>query len=90
MPLTRKQPIGYDVEHMSFRFTMMSDDLTVQCNISTSALKELCGNKNFTAGRCASVFLQFRERIEQVASEIFDSPERTLPIRVFAKHIRYP
>jgi hypothetical protein len=88
MPLTRGQPIGYDAERMAYRFTMISDGIAVQCDISSSALRELCGSKKFAPESCASVFLQFREHIEHLASEIFDGSERASPLRIFSKHVR--
>ena len=41
MPLTRDRIIGHDNERLAFRFTMLNDTDTVECQISDAALDEL-------------------------------------------------
>ena len=43
MPLTRGQIVGHDTERLAFRFTMLNDGETVQCQISDAAMDELAG-----------------------------------------------
>jgi hypothetical protein len=90
MPLTRGTTVGYDTARMTFVFTMYDKNAPVECTISSAALVELAGDRwkrppNDREGQ----FEQFRDRIEILASEIFDSTpiaERSV-IRIFAKHL---
>ena len=41
MPLTRDRIIGHDNERLAFKFTMLNDDETVECQISDAAMDEL-------------------------------------------------
>ena len=41
MPLTRDRIIGHDNERLAFRFTMLNNADTVECQISDAALDEL-------------------------------------------------
>ena len=45
MPLTRDRIIGHDNERFAFRFTMLNDGVTVECQISDAAMDELGGAK---------------------------------------------
>ena len=40
MPLTRGKVLGYDLERLAFRFTMLNDSETVECQISDAAMDE--------------------------------------------------
>lgn len=89
MPLTRGRVVGYDANRMTFEFTMMDQGATVVCQISSVALDEISGRRwsGATIDRDAQ-FEELRETIEKVASEEFDAQSRTMPVRIFAKHIR--
>jgi hypothetical protein len=90
MPLTRGQPLGYDNERMAFKFTMLNGDDAVECQISGAAMDDVAGCKGTLPADREAQFLRLRERIEQIASTIFD--ERTvfrgLVLRIFSKNIR--
>ena len=45
MPLTRDRIIGHYTERLAFRFTMLNDADTVECQISDAAMNELAGTK---------------------------------------------
>ena len=45
MPLTRDRIIGHDNERLAFRFTMLNNEVTVECQISDAAMDELAGVK---------------------------------------------
>jgi hypothetical protein len=90
MPLTRGQPLGYDNERMAFKFTMLNDDEAVECQISGAAMDDVAGCKGTMPADRGAQFLRLRERIERIASSIFD--ERTVlkgaVVRIFSKDIR--
>jgi hypothetical protein len=92
MPLTRGNVLGYDVATMTFSFTMVDDTIRiVQCKISGSAMDELEANKGkgtLPKHRYAQ-FATLRDRIEEVASGLFDL-DKTRPdtVRIFHHHVR--
>ena len=87
MPLNRGRVMGYDAKHMSFEFTMMTADArSIQCSVSSTALDVLSGEKGVQPGDRTAQFEKLRDRIESVASDIFDI-EPCNPVRVFAKHV---
>jgi hypothetical protein len=90
MPLKRGSVIGYDNGRMTFEFTMLTPEAEiVDCGISSVALDHLMGNKGaLPQGRNAQ-FAELRDKIEQIASDIFDR-ERTNHIRIFSKHVDLP
>ena len=50
MPLTRGMIVGYDVELMTLRFTMVDASARIiDCVISGSALDQLCGERRSAA-----------------------------------------
>ncbi len=89
MPLTRGQPVGYDKERMAFKFTMLNGDEAVECQISAAAMDDVAGAKGTLPTDREAQFLRIRERIEEIASSIFD--EKTVlkgaVVRIFAKHL---
>ena len=90
MPLMRGQILGYDVDRMAFEFTMLNKDETVPCEISSAAMDELAGKRGTLPAEREAQFLRFRETIERIASDNFDSDAtvRGAVVRIFAKHIR--
>ena len=92
MPLTRGTIVGYDVELMTLRFTMVDAAARiVDCAISGSALFQLCGErKSGGPADRQSQFLRHRDRIEALASAQFDARMSARPalIEIFAKHVR--
>ena len=90
MPLTPGRPLGYDNERMAFEFTMLNGGETVECRISSAAMDDLAGCKGTLPAEREAQFLRLRERIEHIASTIFE--EKTVlegaMIRIFWKHIR--
>ena len=90
MPLTRDKIIGHDLQRLAFRFTMLSDDEVVQCQISDAAMDELAGVKGTESIARQAQFLALRDAVEGLASDIFDEAPRVrgYTVRIFTKHIR--
>jgi Protein of unknown function (DUF1488) len=90
MPLTRGENLGYDIESMTYSFTMFDRNELVKCTISSAALADLAGDRwRRPPTDRGGQFEQFRDQIEGLASEIFDAApiaERRI-IRIFAKHL---
>jgi hypothetical protein len=90
MPLTRGQIVGHDTERLAFRFTMLNDGETVQCQISDAAMDELAGMKGTENTARQRQFLSLRDTIERIASDLFDEAPtiQGYVIRIFTKHLR--
>ena len=92
MPLTQGTIVGYDVETMTFRFTMVDASARIiDCTISGSALDQLCdGRRSASSDDRKIQFLKYRDTIEELASTLFDASKRMRPalVPIFAKHIR--
>jgi hypothetical protein len=87
MPLTRGNVLDYDGARMVFRFTMMSPDgQTIACEISSTAMDFLSHSRGTPPAGRAAQFLTLRDRIERLASNVFDKDPST-PVRVFTKHL---
>ena len=90
MPLMRGRILGYDATRMAFEFTMMHGLRIVDCEISSTAMDDLAGEKGVRPDEREAQFKRLRDMIERVASDIFDqrsiSPVET--IRIFSKHVR--
>jgi hypothetical protein len=89
MPLMRGRILGYDVDRMAFEFTMLNEDETVPCEISSAAMDELAGKRGTLPAEREAQFLRLRETIERIASNEFDNEAivRGVVVRIFAKHI---
>jgi hypothetical protein len=73
MPLGRGRTIGYNVSRMTFDFTMMDDKARlVTCEISSVAMDQLAGTRGALPAEREAQFLHLRDRIERIASELFD------------------
>jgi hypothetical protein len=90
MPLTRDRIIGHDNERLAFRFTMLNDADTVECQISDAALDELGGVKGTESIARQAQFLALRDAVEGIASDMFDRVPviKGRVIRIFTKHIQ--
>ena len=90
MPLTRDRIIGHDNERLAFRFTMLNNADTVECQISDAALDELGGVKGTESMARQAQFLALRDAVESIASDIFHrSPHvKGQIVRIFTKHIQ--
>jgi hypothetical protein len=89
MPLTRGKVLGYDLERLAFRFSMLNDSETVECQISDAAMDELAGVRgNLSTARQAQ-FLAHRDAIDKIASDLFDAgpSSKSAAVRIFTKHI---
>ena len=88
MPLTRGKVLGYDLERLAFRFSMLNDGETVECQISDAAMDELAGVGTLSTARQAQ-FMAHRDAIEQIASDLFDAGPtiKSAAVRIFTKHI---
>ncbi len=89
MPLTWDRIIGHDNERLAFRFTMLNDADTVECQISDAALDELGGVKGTESIARQAQFLALRDAVEGIASDMFDRVPviKGRVIRIFTKHI---
>ena len=92
MPLTRDRIIGHDNERLAFRFTMLSNAGTVECQISDAALDELGGVKGTESMARQAQFLSLRDAVEGIASDLFDKGPcfKGQVVRIFTKHIQKP
>ncbi|WP_083519664.1 DUF1488 family protein [Bradyrhizobium jicamae] len=90
MPLTRDRIIGHDNERLAFRFTMLHDADTVECQISDAAMDILGGVKGTESMARQAQFLSLRDAVEGLASELFDKGPcvRGQVIRIFTKHVQ--
>jgi hypothetical protein len=89
MPLTRGRPVGHDEQRLAFLFSMLNGDRPARCQISDAAMDELLGLKGTTPAARQALFLEHRDHIERIASEIFDASNRRLGavVRIFTKHV---
>jgi hypothetical protein len=91
MTLERGRIIGYDTNRMTFDFTMTdAEGKTVHSKIRSAAMDELAGFKGTMPSDREALFLQFRDDIERIASDLFDkgAPAPVGLIHVFRHHIR--
>ncbi|TPQ27720.1 hypothetical protein C2U70_30440 [Bradyrhizobium guangdongense] len=89
MPLTRDKIIGHDIERLAFRFTMLSDNEIVQCQISDAAMDDLAGMKGTETSARQAQFLLLRDTVERIASDLYDEAPRFkgFVVRIFTKHL---
>ena len=90
MPLTRDRIIGHDNERFAFRFTMLNDGVTVECQISDAAMDELGGVKGTESIARQAQFLALRDAVERIASDVFDKGPcfKGQIVRIFTKHVQ--
>jgi hypothetical protein len=90
MPLTRGRTIGYNVSRMTFEFTMMDDKAKiVDCEISSVAMDQLACTRGMPPAEREAQFLHLRDRIERIASDLFDEMPTCGKVRVFYHHVRH-
>jgi hypothetical protein len=89
MPLTRGKVLGYDLERLAFRFSMLIEGDTVDCQISDAAMDELAGVRGTLSTARQAQFLAHRDSIEKIASDLFDTAPvvKGVVVRIFTKHI---
>jgi hypothetical protein len=92
MPLERGRIIRYDAERMTFEFTMIdkAEGKTVVCKISSTAMDQLASIKGTMPSEREAQFLSLRDRIEHIASDLFNKavPKPVRMIHIFHHHIR--
>ncbi|MGA7790241.1 MAG: DUF1488 family protein [Xanthobacteraceae bacterium] len=71
MPLRRGEVQGYDFNRMIVEFTMLNEDKTIFCAISTAAMDDLEGRRHLPAEERVDQFMRLREIIEAQASRKF-------------------
>jgi hypothetical protein len=90
MLLMRGRIVGYDANRMTFEFTMMHDARIVDCEISSTAMDDLAGEKGVRPNEREAQFRRLRDAIEDVVSDAFEregiASGQTL--RIFSKHVR--
>ena len=89
MPLTSGRIVGHDGERLAFVFVMMNGEEPVECRISDAAMDQLIGTKGTESLARQALFLTHRDRIEQIASDLYDAspPVKGAVIRIFTKHV---
>lgn len=89
MPLTRGKIVGHDRERLAFTFLMLNGEDPVECRISDAAMDELAGVKGTEGSARQAQFLNHRDRIEQIASDLFDGGPavKGRVVRIFTKDI---
>jgi uncharacterized protein DUF1488 len=90
MPLIRDRIVGHDNERLAFRFTMLHDGVTVECQISDAAMDILEGVKGTESIARQAQFLALRDAVEGIASEVFDKGPcvKGQIVRIFTKHVQ--
>jgi hypothetical protein len=91
MPLESGQIIGYNADLMTFEFSMIdrAGANIIDCKISSTAMDQLAGIRGTMPAERLAQFLRLRDRIERIASDLFDEmPKPGAQIRVFYHHIR--
>jgi hypothetical protein len=92
MALGRGRPLEYDVNRLSFRFTMFDGDREIACSISSAALDDFEGKRGTQPSGREGQFLQYREEIERVAARVYDAAykgkDRISVIGLYAKHFK--
>jgi hypothetical protein len=72
---------------MMFNFTMLTADAkTIVCSISGAAMDRLAGKTGFLPSERAALFSDLRDKIEKVASDIFDK-DGASQVLIFSKHV---
>jgi hypothetical protein len=75
MPLQRGDVLGYDFNRMAVDFTMINQDVTVQCAITTAAMDDLDGTRDVKSDQRIEQFVRLRDAIEERASrKFFEGP----------------
>ena len=90
MPLTRGRTVGHSAHRMTFEFTMVDDKgQVVGCEISSAAMDDLAGIRGTMPADRQTQFLHLRDRIERIASDVFDE-KRTSggKVRIFYHRVR--
>ena len=62
MPLQRGEILGYDFNRMVVEFTMLNQDKTVRCAISTAAMDDLEGKRDVKADQRVDQFMRLAKR----------------------------
>lgn len=90
MPLARGKIGGHDSERLAFTFTMLSNDETVECQISDAAMDDLAGTRGSPSMARQGQFVSLRDDIEKIASDLFDAGPvvKGRTIRIFTKHVQ--
>jgi hypothetical protein len=90
MPLTQGRTVGYNANRMTFEFTMLDDKAhVVGCEISSAAMDQIAGTRGTLPAEREAQFLHLRDRIERIASDLFDEMSMLGgKIRIFYHHIR--
>jgi hypothetical protein len=71
MPLQRGEVRGFNFDRMVVEFTMLNQDVVIQCAISTEAMDALEGKRDVKPHQRVDQFMRLREVIEDQASRKF-------------------
>ena len=71
MPLRRGEVQGFNFDRMVVEFTMLNQNMEIQCAISTAAMDDLEGKRDVKPHQRLDQFMRLREVIEEQASRKF-------------------
>jgi len=71
MPLRRGEVQGFNFDRMVVEFTMLNQNMEIQCAISTAAMDDLEGKRDVKPHQRVDQFMRLREVIEEQASRKF-------------------
>ena len=71
MPLQRGEVLGYEDNRMVVEFTMLNQDKTILCAVSTAAMDDLEGRHDLKPDQRLDQFIRLRDKIEERASRKF-------------------
>jgi len=71
MPLRRGEVQGFNFDRMVVEFTMLNQNMEIQCAISTGAMDDLEGKRDVKPHQRLDQFMRLREVIEEQASRKF-------------------
>ena len=90
MPLQRGAILGYDFNRMAVDFTMIDQEVTVLCAISTAAMDDLEGARDVKSDQRVDQFVRLRDTIEERASRKFFAGPAETNGRVVLRSIDFP
>jgi hypothetical protein len=76
MALTRGEILAYDPNRAVVLFTMMDDQMTVSCAVTTAAMDDLEGSTATRPDQRQDQFVRLRDRIEERATQKYLAAER--------------
>ncbi|MBY0380557.1 MAG: DUF1488 domain-containing protein [Xanthobacteraceae bacterium] len=80
----------FDADRMVMRFTMMNDDVKINCAVSTDAMDHIEGAKRVTLAQREEQFMRLRSKIEARAEQkIIDAEFEGQPAGIILRSIDF-